>query len=193
MTETKKNCLRGKHLFIVIAIVIVSAGLSVTNAFAQGGGGWGGNPVEFNAIYTVNADLSTTMQDIFQLDETPFLYVEFSDGVGSGDVTLTFWDSPTNTMYYTKTLTSWNQSQLWVSLDDGYSDAALTNAIDWIDVRELGDWAINVDFTTDPGSKYNEKTVSGVTGFTVVPEPVSSTLFIVGAATLGYRRFRKKR
>ncbi len=31
-------------------------------------------------------------------------------------------------------------------------------------------------------------------GFTpsVVPEPVSSTLFIIGAATMGYRRFRKK-
>jgi len=27
---------------------------------------------------------------------------------------------------------------------------------------------------------------------TVVPEPISSTLFIVGGATLGYRRFRKK-
>jgi len=27
---------------------------------------------------------------------------------------------------------------------------------------------------------------------TVVPEPISSTLFIVGAATLGFRRFRKK-
>ncbi|UCH81270.1 MAG: PEP-CTERM sorting domain-containing protein [Nitrospiraceae bacterium] len=26
----------------------------------------------------------------------------------------------------------------------------------------------------------------------VVPEPISSTLFIVGGATLGFRRFRKK-
>ncbi len=29
-------------------------------------------------------------------------------------------------------------------------------------------------------------------GLAVVPEPVSSTLFIVGGATLGFRRFRKK-
>lgn len=36
--------------------------------------------------------------------------------------------------------------------------------------------------------------VHGVTYYpSVVPEPVSSTLFIIGAATLGYRQFRKKR
>ena len=32
----------------------------------------------------------------------------------------------------------------------------------------------------------------GAVGVAVVPEPVSSTLFIVGGATLGFRRFRKK-
>ena len=30
-------------------------------------------------------------------------------------------------------------------------------------------------------------------GGTIVPEPVSSTLFLVGAATLGFRRFRKQK
>ena len=40
----------------------------------------------------------------------------------------------------------------------------------------------------------NNGTCSGWVGTTtVVPEPVSSTLFLVGAATLGYRRFRKNK
>ena len=29
-------------------------------------------------------------------------------------------------------------------------------------------------------------------GMAVAPEPISSTLFLIGAATLGFRRFRKK-
>jgi hypothetical protein len=194
MAKTKKDYLRGKQLFIVIAIVIVSAGLSVTNAFAQygGGGGWGGNggnPDEFNALYTVNADGSTTMQDIFQWDETPFLYIEFANAASWQDVALTFWDSPTNTMYYTENVYFNNESQLWISLDDGFSDAGLTNPINWFDAREIGDWTIDVVYHRDTKSG----DINGTTGFAVVPEPVSSTLFIVGAATLGYRRFRKKR
>ena len=32
----------------------------------------------------------------------------------------------------------------------------------------------------------------GAASFSVAPEPVSSTLFLVGAATLGFKRFRKK-
>ena len=51
--------------------------------------------------------------------------------------------------------------------------------------------------TTDGGSNWSAQT-SGTTQslrgiFAVVPEPVSSTLFIIGGATLGFRRFWKKR
>ncbi len=39
---------------------------------------------------------------------------------------------------------------------------------------------------------YNYNALAVSPGLAVVPEPVSSTLFIVGGATLGFRRFRKK-
>jgi len=45
---------------------------------------------------------------------------------------------------------------------------------------------------TTIGSRYTHVNSSDfLMDLTVVPEPVSSTLFLVGAATLGYRRFRK--
>jgi hypothetical protein len=57
---------------------------------------------------------------------------------------------------------------------------------DPVDSGDNGWWLANI--SNPDGALYQ-------TSFypTVVPEPVSSTLFIVGAATLGYRRFRKKR
>jgi hypothetical protein len=51
---------------------------------------------------------------------------------------------------------------------------------------QLGLWVVNID---NP-----DGVVYGVTAYpSVVPEPVSSSLFIIGGATLGFRRFRKNR
>ncbi len=50
---------------------------------------------------------------------------------------------------------------------------------------ETGSWEVSIN---NP-----DNTIYAVTSYpSVVPEPVSSTLFIIGAATLGYRRFRKR-
>ncbi len=46
----------------------------------------------------------------------------------------------------------------------------------------------DVDF----GADNNPPHITELSQIRVVPEPVSSTLFLVGAATLGFRRFRKR-
>jgi len=59
---------------------------------------------------------------------------------------------------------------------------------------QIGD-EISVSFTRDTGEHiYHEGSFdfTDTYSMSVVPEPISSTLFIVGGATLGFRRFRKK-
>ena len=48
-------------------------------------------------------------------------------------------------------------------------------------------------YTTTPNlDDYSEMTLNYDVNSVVAPEPISSTLFVVGAATLGFRRFRKR-
>jgi hypothetical protein len=48
----------------------------------------------------------------------------------------------------------------------------------------------NISYDAYLSTSSGNQIVSGTA--TLVPEPVSSTLFLVGGATLGFRRFRKK-
>jgi hypothetical protein len=54
-------------------------------------------------------------------------------------------------------------------------------------------WPNNaISINTESATGFNEGFMTSLTQATVVPEPIGSTLFIVGGATLGFRRFRKK-
>ncbi len=59
----------------------------------------------------------------------------------------------------------------------------------WETIKALGDWTIRYAETYHAGQ--HEYYIGGEQ-FTVVPEPISSTLFLIGGAALGFRRFRKK-
>jgi len=66
-----------------------------------------------------------------------------------------------------------------------YESAAQISGITVSDPGNAGCNAIDNPDYPDCGSGWIANT-------TVVPEPISSSLFVVGAATLGFRRFRKK-
>jgi hypothetical protein len=99
----------------------------------------------------------------------------------------------------------YNSNVVFVDLSGGGNDpTSTTTTIDTWTISGNGK-SLDVFFYGDPvapGETLNLKVWTDNTsnqqnfavGFypTVVPEPVSSTLFIIGGAALGFRRFRKK-
>jgi hypothetical protein len=172
----KKSSIR---LLLVIFSIILTSGLLANSASAISSG-------PFEAIYMVDSQYSTVEKDVFNYtDPSPWVYLKIPEA-HAFNLSLTFYTSPTGDDYWTYDLNN-TGNEIWISLDSGYY--GLSTAIDWVDIVEIGDWNVTAKYA---GCIPNCDLYYGSTGFTVVPEPVSSMLFIVGAATLGFRRFRKK-
>jgi len=152
----------------------------------------------FDEIYFTSGPGNLTQKDTFYYGiDQPWLFIRFFDTqdldyiVGSRTDSTMKWDTPT--------AGDTNLLQFW-PVDP--ADAANTNGIwmsfpseaEWRGKEELGYWS--VDLTTQitkPGFPPT-KTYSGSAGFTVsvIPEPVSIALFVLGGGALAVaRKFRK--
>lgn len=116
----------------------------------------------------------------FNWDETPWLYfqVPIKDPEDI-NVTMSWWQDPVGEEYKVKERTP-DTIDIWHSLDN------------WDKVRVLGDWNVRAKYTARGGDDTNT-TGEGYTSFKVVPEPISSILFLTGGATLVARHYWKKR
>ncbi len=170
---------------ILIALALLTLG-TVVPAQADDAT-WSGTFDDLNQLTTTHVDqdpwkgwfdltaynnTSSTWGDfhfmLFDIPSQPTSDVIFVDASGGGN-------DPTST---TTTIDSW----------------VISNGGKTLDVFYYGDpvaptETLNIKVWTDNTSNMQD---FGVAFYpTVVPEPVSSTLFVVGAATLGFRRFRK--
>jgi hypothetical protein len=126
----------------------------------------------FDHLYTVGNNGGTAQQDNFGWNQIPWLYSSVSAASGAPLTVNATWTSPTGDNYSTsRTLLT---GQVWEYLSN------------WSTVREAGLWNISANYSYSGGSG------SGTTTFTVTPEPVSSALFLFGAAAL-VARFSKKK
>ncbi len=175
-----------KKLFTGLIVFLLSVGLVATTAFARGGGD--NNTIPIQVIYTVGSSGSTLQQSTFSWSETPWLYFELPSGAGTNNiVTQSWWKDPDNIQreYITQNEAD-NTIQVWQSLG---SDR-------WNAIKREGQWTILAQYDT----MSPQRTGTGSTNFTVtgppppvIPEPISSILFVAGGATLGIRRYWKKK
>lgn len=170
-------------LFLIVLVFTFSIVLTGNSSLAS-------INAPFDAVYMVGSEFSTIEKDIFDLnDPAPWLYVKTPE-THPFDLTLALFSSPSSNVYWAAEFFSPSQ-EIWVSLDDAVSGITPKN---WNDIAEVGIWnvsAIYSGISLGPVPQFDSYV--GSTSFTVTPEPLSSLLFITGAAVFGGRLYWKKR
>lgn len=121
----------------------------------------------------VDTLFSTTEQTSYDPGETPTLYIRLS-AAGSANVA-SYWQAP-----YT--------APAELAINSGSSQDRWLQLASWDAVKAAGDWSVNANVFFPNGS-----TDVASTNFTVTPEPISTTLFLLGGAPLAAHLYRRKK
>lgn len=163
-------------------LIFAVFGLFIT--FSQVNAAWA--LVQYDQIYTVGAQGSEDAKDTFGWNEKPWVFLQFPTGTHQYDSEEMFseWSlGPEDNFYFDSSEDIFYKSgnKAWVAFSD-------TN---WNAIKQHGEWEISslTVFYKDGDPK---KTAIGSTTFTVSPEPVSSSLFLLGAGGIFARRLRRK-
>lgn len=169
--------------FVTLAFLL-AAFACATNAFAVG--------LSFEELYPVADKFSTDEQTTFGWDEKPWIYVKLPDIGYKFDITGSFWRDPSedgsSSLHLANLIKRDNSdNEIWFSFKDNYWFGTKKSE----GIREAGEWDINVCSLIF--SKCFPQLLSATTSLTVVPEPISSGLFLLGSGILGITLFRKKK
>ena len=137
----------------------------------------------FDNIFMVGSSGSTVPKSTFSLSETPWLYLNLPNT--GFNAAASFWTDNLGNSFSVSGVSG--NKQYWFSLDSGLDGANLP--VTWASVKRLGEWNVNAVYLYP----FDQKNPAGygATKFTVVPEPVSTTLFLLGGTVLLARRLRK--
>lgn len=144
----------------------------------------------YAAMYTTNAQFSTTPQTTFAYSQKPWLYLKLYAGGGNPqsllaalDSRLTFsaWQDPVGSPLYS-TAVSTTDNEIWVSFTDSY----------WNSIKKEGTWnltATSISPVPPVDSFYGESSFK----VNAAPEPVSVVLFLLGGGIMAFYFLRNRR
>lgn len=149
---------------ISTAILILALAAFAPNSFAA-----------FDAYKMVGSSGSFTEKTVFGFDDpSPYLYMRLPDNGQA--FTGSFWRDPDAAIFYMSTTGSTLDRDRWITLAD------------WPTVKKVGEWEVNSNYFYTSGP-----TGFGSTSFTVTPEPLAMTLFLIGGAPIAVSLYRKRR
>lgn len=165
----RKDRLMNKKMFLILFPVVFALLINKNIVFAG-----------FDSIYMVGDSTSITQKTTFGLDETPYLYMNLP-GDGSLYTVWSWWHDPAGNTYWDGTAPIFDSTnyQVWLPL---------THWFQWENVKTAGIWTIDANYYFS-----NNQSGTGVTSFTVTPEPISSILFLLGGSALAFRQHKKRK
>lgn len=128
----------------------------------------------FDEYKIVGSSGSFVEKTVFGFDETPYLYMRLP--ANGKSFTGSFWRNPAASAFYASTTGSTTDRNRWITLTD------------WATVKKVGEWEVNSNYFYTTG-----ETGFGTTSFTVTPEPLAMTLFLIGGAPIAVSLIRKKK
>lgn len=150
---------------ITALIIILLAVFALSNSAFAGD--------KADGVYTVGFSGSTDRVSVFAPNEKPWLFVKSDEALSL--IPRSRWFDPSSDKFKNSIILAGSQG-FWLSFTDDY----------WANIVQPGNWRVKAF-----EGKGQDRTLLGRARFVVTPEPISATLFVIGAGVLGIAGKRK--